>query len=74
VIRGEAERLGLAPVDRAVRELVAATLELAHELLVRREPVGDAEQLVVQVREHVGCDRGDDLVRRGGRDTAFGSG
>ena len=46
--RREGERLGLAPVDPALLERPAPSLELAHELRVRREAVGDAEQLLVE--------------------------
>ena len=48
--RRERERLGLAPVDAALVERVAPPLELLHELRVRREALGDAQQLLVERR------------------------
>ena len=46
---------------------VAAALELLHELRVRREAVGDAEQLLVERAEPVGGDGGHDLLAGRGR-------
>ena len=59
--RGERERLGVAPVDAALVERRQAALELALELRVDREPVGDAHQLLGQPAQallaHGGLDR-----------------
>ncbi len=62
--RRERERLGLPPVDAALLDRLAPALELLHELRMRREPVGDAQQLVVQRAQTLGVDGGDDLAAR----------
>ena len=55
----ERERLCLTPVDAAVgAERLPAALELACELRVDREAVGDGQQPLVQVVEHVRADGG----------------
>ena len=65
--RRERERLRLAPVDAALVDRVAAALELLHQLRVRREALGDAQQLLVQLAQPLGGDRRDDGVAgRGG--------
>jgi hypothetical protein len=62
---GVGERLGLPPVDPAVDDGVAAPLELARQLRVDREVLGDGEKLGVQLAQAISRDRGDDPLRRG---------
>ena len=47
------ERLGVAPLDPAVDDRIAASLELLRELRVNGESVGRAQQLLVQLDQHV---------------------
>ncbi len=47
--RGECERLGLAPVDPALGDRLAAPLELLGELRIHLEAFGNEQQLVVQL-------------------------
>ncbi len=49
-------------------ERSAPSLELAHQLRMRREAVGDAEQLLVERAQPVGADRRDHVVACSGRD------
>ncbi len=67
--RRERERLGLAPVDAALVERDAATLELPRELRVDGEAVGHAQQLLVQLAQLGLRDRGVDAApaHRAGR-------
>ena len=54
------ERLRLPPVDAALLDRLSPPLELLHQLRVRREPVGGAQQLLVQLAQPVGGDGGVD--------------
>ena len=54
--RGERECLGVRPLDRALRQGAAAALELFLELGIDAEPRRYDEQLLVQPRQHRGCD------------------
>ena len=60
--RRERERLALPPVDAALLERLPAPLELLHQLRVRREPVGRAQELLVQLAQLVRGDGGHDLA------------
>src|SRR4051794_3735095 len=63
--RGEGEDLGVGPVDPALlAERRAPAVELLDELRVHREALGGGEQLVVELAQRVGRDRGRDLGRR----------
>src|SRR5439155_26187408 len=68
--RGKRERLGLSPVDAALLERAAAALELLHQLRMRGEPVGNAQELLVQLTQLVGGHRRDNGVGGGRRDAA----
>ena len=56
--RRERERFGGAPVDRALEHRRLAPLHLPHQLGVRREVLGEGEQLVVERGELASRDSG----------------
>ncbi len=55
--RRERERLGLAPVDAALVERRAPSLELARELRMHGEAVGRAQELVGELAQPLGGHR-----------------
>src|SRR5262245_25975406 len=65
--RRERKRLRLSPVDPTLLERLTPPLELTHELRMRREPLANAEELLVEAAQPVGgYRRYDCLAGRGG--------